>query len=383
MRRKKDYLYDFLPSNIAIAERPPTPLAGAIIYSIAIFLIALLILSYVLHIDVVTSTTGIVEMEDGIQIVNTNESAKIKEIVKKEGDEVKAGDTILILENSYQFQLDKLKQQNAQNELQKKMLESEMKGIQDMSIFEGEDVDEDKRMEYQMEYQIYWTTKQQERESNQKRLSKLQEELENPELSEERRKDIVEQIEENKQSEANKQTQEQYNLKKSLNELSEQIKTTKNSIIELEKKIAESTLSAPVDGRIVKANYQTVGSYISPTEALAEILLASGTYIIKANIENKDVAKIKAGQEVYVKIDAYDYQIYGSLTGKVSEISETAKLNEAQNNLTYEVSIEIPEDTGSIALKPGMSVQMDIKTDEKRILDFILDPVKKTVDEAF
>lgn len=140
----------------------------------------------------------------------------------------------------------------------------------------------------------------------------------------------------------------------------------------------------PVDGEITIMNYKTIDSFVNPSIDVATILPSQSTYIIKSKIENRYVSKIKEGMEVFVKIDAYDYQIFGGIDGKIKSIATNATLSEDKQRLDYDIEIEIPTKRNEkMQLKPGMNVSLDIKTDKKRVFDFILEPVRKTVDDAF
>jgi hemolysin D len=121
---------------------------------------------------------------------------------------------------------------------------------------------------------------------------------------------------------------------------------------------------------------------------------------VEAMIQNKDIGFIREGQAVRVKLEAYPFTDYGLIEGIVQVISRDAidtsqdrsqqrdKDNRpVQQGLVYAARIKLLTKTIRIAgrdkpIGPGLQVQAEIKTGERRIIDYLLSPIAKTMDEA-
>jgi hemolysin D len=120
---------------------------------------------------------------------------------------------------------------------------------------------------------------------------------------------------------------------------------------------------------------------------------------VPGSCHNKDTGFVREGQAVRVKLEAYPFTEYGIIQGVVQVISRDAIDQSAQgperdsNNrptqpgLIYAARIKLMSNTIRIAgrsraIGPGLAVQAEIKTGERRIIDYLLSPLAQTVDEA-
>lgn len=382
-RRKKDYKYDFLPSNLEIIERPPSPLGGFIIYLISFSIVVLVILAFIFQIDIVVTTTGTIDVENGIKIVNSNSTSKILSIDKKQGDVVKKDDIIMRFETDNEKDIESMKNEITLSNLKIAILETEIDKIRNDSIFDNYDIESLKRQELQLEYEIYWNNHTEKNRQYELQKNKIEMRYQKKELTEDERKEIDSELVDISINYNQDKSDEKLSLLSQLNSEKEQIKNYEDNLAKLNKLNDDKIVKSPVDGTILIANYNTVGTYISPNINIVEIVPSGSKFIVKTKIVNKDISKIKMGQSVTVKIDAYDYQTFGGLQGKISYISATSKLSDDKNSLNYEVEIEIVKPNKKMELKSGMTVSIDIKTDRKKIIEYIFEPIMKTVDDAF
>lgn len=152
-------------------------------------------------------------------------------------------------------------------------------------------------------------------------------------------------------------------------------------------RVVRTDVRSPVDGIINKINVTTVGGVTQSGQELMEIVPLDDTLLIEAEIRPSDVAFLSAGQEATVKLTAYDFSIYGGLTGIVSRISADTSINEQTGDSFYRIIVQT-EDTilgnadAPLPIIPGMVASVDILTGEKSILDYLLKPLVKARDEA-
>ena len=138
-------------------------------------------------------------------------------------------------------------------------------------------------------------------------------------------------------------------------------------------------LRAPVDGVVQQLNVHTVGGVVPAAQALMLIVPRDDQVQVEGFIENKDIGFVRQGQPAEVKIDAFDYTKHGTIHGKVESVSKDAVDDEKRGPIykAY-VSLDRPTisvDGRSVALSPGMSVQVEIKTGTRRVIEYILSPL--------
>lgn len=141
-------------------------------------------------------------------------------------------------------------------------------------------------------------------------------------------------------------------------------------------------ICAPYDGVIKTLNVGKEGAVVAATQVVAEILPATTQLIIEAEVSNQDIGYIELGQQVDVKIDTYDYQKYGMLSGTVAYISPDAIENEKLEQV-YKINILLDEGSNhKLDISQGMQCSVEIKTDRRRIIEFFLEPLTEALDNS-
>ena len=107
---------------------------------------------------------------------------------------------------------------------------------------------------------------------------------------------------------------------------------------------------------------------------------------VEATILNKDIGFVHPGQPVTVKIESFPYTRYGYLTGKVISVSHDAAQDE-NLGLVFPARIRLEESTLDIdgvvvSMSAGMTLSAEIKTGKRRVIDFLLSPLRQHGAEA-
>jgi len=112
--------------------------------------------------------------------------------------------------------------------------------------------------------------------------------------------------------------------------------------------------------------------------------------VIEAKVKPSDMASMKVGLPAKVKLDAYDYSIFGAMKGEVTYVSPDTLVEESKTGqVTYyraKINIgeaEYREKAPDIEVRPGMTATVDIKTGKRSVLSFLLKPITKTLSESF
>lgn len=173
-------------------------------------------------------------------------------------------------------------------------------------------------------------------------------------------------------------------------------------------------LRSPVDGVVQQLVVSTVGGVVQPAEPVMVIVpctsgdasdaaSCNGGITVEAFVQNKDIGFVGVGQRVAVKLEAFNFTDYGLIEGTVTNISRDA-IDQSQQpagsvrdengrpiqpGLVYAAKIELAcgqDDPERHLLcdrvQPGMSVQAEIKTGQRRIIQYLLSPISQAVNEA-
>ena len=155
----------------------------------------------------------------------------------------------------------------------------------------------------------------------------------------------------------------------------------------LKDQVKRTLVKAPMDGIVQKLFVNTVGGVVKPGADILEIVPSGTNLLVEIKIKPADIAFIYFGQKAIVKFTAYDYAIYGGLTGHVVLISADT-ITDQKDNVFYLVRIKTDKNyLGSkekpLKIIPGMTVTADIITGRKSVLDYILKPILKTKQYTF
>lgn len=151
-------------------------------------------------------------------------------------------------------------------------------------------------------------------------------------------------------------------------------------------RVARTTLRSPVKGVVNKVAVTTLGAVVQPGQALVEIVPIDDTLLIESRVRPQDVAFIRPAQVASVKLTAYDYLVYGALTGKVERIGADT-ITDPRGETFYQVIVRTDRNwLGSAESKltviPGMIASVDIESGRKSVLDYLLKPVLRVRHEA-
>ena len=145
-------------------------------------------------------------------------------------------------------------------------------------------------------------------------------------------------------------------------------------------------LNAPVDGTVQELAVHTLGAAVPAAQPLMEIVPRDGPVEIEAMLDNKDVGFVVEGQPAEVKIDAFSYSKYGTVPAHVAQVSRDAVQDEKKNWL-YAVTVVLDTPTlvvdgKDVRLSPGMTASVDIRTGNRRVIEYVLSPLVEHAKES-
>lgn len=146
-------------------------------------------------------------------------------------------------------------------------------------------------------------------------------------------------------------------------------------------------IKSPVNGTIQELKVKTIGGVVRPGEDIIKIVPKDDQLIVEARVKPSDRAFIYPKQKAVVKITSYDYSIYGGLDGEVLDISADT-IKDEKGNFFYRVRLrtyesELKRKGEVLPIIPGMVATADILTGQKTVMQYLLKPFVKTLDNAF
>ena len=145
-------------------------------------------------------------------------------------------------------------------------------------------------------------------------------------------------------------------------------------------------LRAPVDGTVQQLAIHTVGGVVTPAQALMAVVPSEGALEVEAIVLNKDIGFVRPGQRATVKVESFPYTRHGYLEGIVETVSHDAVQDE-RLGLVFPARVKLSDaslviDGVRVSLTPGMSLSVEIKTGKRRVIDYLLSPLKQHGSEA-
>jgi len=145
-------------------------------------------------------------------------------------------------------------------------------------------------------------------------------------------------------------------------------------------------LTSPIDGVVQQLTVHTVGGVVTPAQQLLIVVPQEHPVEVEAQVENKDVGFVKEGQPAEIKVETFLFTLYGTIPGKVLTVSDDAASIE-DVGLVYPTRVSMDRSTVQVEdkqvnLSPGMAVTVEIKTGKRRIIEYLLSPLLKSVKES-
>ena len=146
-------------------------------------------------------------------------------------------------------------------------------------------------------------------------------------------------------------------------------------------RIELATLRAPVAGCVQQLAVHTVGGVVAPAQPLMVIVPDDAPLAVEALIDNRDIGFVHPGQRVAIKVETYHFTRYGLLTGWVREISQDAVMD-VEHGQRYLAQIALTQrvlavDGQRLPLTAGMAVTAELAIGRRRILDYLLSPLRR------
>jgi len=176
-----------------------------------------------------------------------------------------------------------------------------------------------------------------------------------------------------------------------MNKIEEELSIRKEMLTEKRVTLDRSEITSHMDAVVKEIIITTQGAKVRPGDVILELVPLGQERIIEVKLKPSDISYVKAGQKASVKLDTYDFSIYGDFGGKVEYISPDTIIEKTSRGDEYffKVIVSLDQDDlftkkgTSIDVTTGMGAQVDIITGKRTVLHYLTKPIIRVLDESF
>ena len=166
-----------------------------------------------------------------------------------------------------------------------------------------------------------------------------------------------------------------------------------------------AVITAPEDATVLDVAPRPAGSVLKEAETLMRLVPTAAPLLFEVQVDTRDVARLHLGDRATIKLEALPWQQFGLANGELKALTpdtlsddnaretseETAspelKTQARQSPIHYRARLELRETRfrnlpDGFALRPGMRVVADIKVGRRAILDYVLNPITRVINES-
>jgi len=168
--------------------------------------------------------------------------------------------------------------------------------------------------------------------------------------------------------------------------LGAELAQVEEAIVRAEDQVRRLDVRAPVRGLVQDLQFQTIGAVVRPGGVLMSIVPIDDVLEVEARVSTSDVGHVRVGQSVAVKVSTYDFARYGAIDGVLRTVSPST-FTDDEGTPYYKALITLTksylgDDPGRDQVLPGMTVQADVITGKKTVLQYLLKPIYVGLDQA-
>jgi len=172
-----------------------------------------------------------------------------------------------------------------------------------------------------------------------------------------------------------------------LGEIRTRLKDAEERIIALQDVVRRTVITAPADGIVNGMQIHTVGGVVQPGVDIAEIVPQFDNLIIEANVSPIDIDRVTVGQEATISFSAFSSGLVPTIYGNVIGVSADRLIDPTNGAPYYLARVEVtPEgmaDMGDLILVPGMPAEVFITTGTRTFLQYVTKPFTIALSRSF
>jgi membrane fusion protein, adhesin transport system len=179
------------------------------------------------------------------------------------------------------------------------------------------------------------------------------------------------------------------NRMQSLSDLQSELAQIRQQLKVRVAQVERTSLRAPVAGVVNRVVVQTAGGIVAPGDPIVEIIPLDDALIVAGRIAPQDIGPVFVGMGANVKLTAFDYRDYGSLSGIVTHVSADTVTDPAMRDPEpfYEISVALDRQSltgpkGEVFLRPGMLANVELDAGQRSVFNYLFTPLLRA-QEAF
>jgi hemolysin D len=125
---------------------------------------------------------------------------------------------------------------------------------------------------------------------------------------------------------------------------------------------------------------------VTPAQVLMVIVPKDAEVTAEVALDNKDIGFVHVGDDVHIKLETFTFTRYGTIEARVKSIAADAVADE-KRGAYFPASLALKQSTivvegKRVNLSPGMNLTAEIKTGRRRVADYVLSPIHRSLDES-
>ena len=145
-------------------------------------------------------------------------------------------------------------------------------------------------------------------------------------------------------------------------------------------------MRAPVAGTVQQLAMHTIGGVVTPAQPFMVIVPKEYVLEVEAMLPNRDIGFVNPGQDAEVKVETFPFTKYGTIHGTITHVSSDA-IQDEKRGLVYSTRVKLAKDTirvenKTVRLTPGMAVTVEVKTGKRRVIEYFLSPLMQVTSES-
>lgn len=153
-----------------------------------------------------------------------------------------------------------------------------------------------------------------------------------------------------------------------------------------EERLSLMRVQSPSDGVVAQLAVYTPGGFVKSGDPLMTIVPTDEEMVVEAMVLKKDIGFVHAGQPAEIKLEAFPFTRYGVVNGVIEQIS-TDSIEQEEIGLVFPCIVRVPQpyirfSSKLVSLEPGFVASVEIKTGQRRIMEYLLSPLSKRLNEG-
>lgn len=148
----------------------------------------------------------------------------------------------------------------------------------------------------------------------------------------------------------------------------------------LQDRLSRVVIRAPEDGMVLDMKVHTIGGVISPATPLLDIVPESSELVVEARVSTSDIDRIALGKLTDIRFSAFNSATTPVIQGEVIRVSADRLTDEHSGDSFYLVRVKLTEEgvkrLGDRKLQPGMPADVLINAGERTMLQYLLKPAR-------